>query len=230
MAETATHAFCLDLLAGKNKFLLGEMPLQQQPSPFPLSRRLPADVLDAPLFAQDLLSCDLPWWDHHQGNTSRSQDFLLPADRGSGLWAIPPSHSGREERKTLFTKRNTRRRPRSELWRASQELLLFSPRMIFGTASPSAVPVQPPRIPRGAHLGFISKRDLHADGKQCSSTLSYPTWDLHVYNTQADDHGGVLQLLLLVLGNPPSASASWVLPACARKGQRRILFLSVDCQ
>lgn len=107
MAETATHAFCLDLLAGKNKFLLGEMPLQQQPSTFPLTRRLPADVLDAHLFAQDLPSCDLPWWDHRRGNTSRSRDLLLPADRGRGLRAIPPSHSGREERKSLFTKRNT---------------------------------------------------------------------------------------------------------------------------
>lgn len=53
----------------------------------------------------------------------------VPAERGSGLRAIPPSHISREERKSLFTKRNTRRRPRSELWRASQELLLLSPWM-----------------------------------------------------------------------------------------------------
>ncbi|XP_037997502.1 uncharacterized protein LOC119702896 [Motacilla alba alba] len=37
------------------------MLLQQWPSSFPASSWFPAGVLDALLFAQDLLSCDLPW-------------------------------------------------------------------------------------------------------------------------------------------------------------------------
>lgn len=46
---------------GKSKFLVWEMPHQQRPSSFPGASWLPAGLLDAHLFAQDLLSSDLPW-------------------------------------------------------------------------------------------------------------------------------------------------------------------------
>lgn len=55
----------------------------------------------------------------------------------------------------------------------------------FGTTSLSAaVPVQPPPGPHGARLGFISRQDVHAGGKQCSSSISYPTWVMGISNTR----------------------------------------------
>lgn len=133
MAETATHAFCLDLLVGKNKFCCEKCPSSSSQAPDGSQQMcwmhicllrtcwsvtFPKHVMGPPL-GKHLSQLGLSARAKHQ----------VPADWGSRLRGIPPSHISREERKSLFTEINSWRRPRSELWRASQELLLFSPQI-----------------------------------------------------------------------------------------------------
>lgn len=187
-------------------FLLGLAGSEEQDSApdvaqyLPPQKRPPLDVLDAHFVCSgpaQLRPSPSTWWDQHQGDTSHSWDFLLlqstrpyrPAHRAS--CHPDPEHRQGLKKRAFYKKKSTQRRPRLELWRASQGASVGLSIDDFGKASPSpALLVRPSHITCSADLGFIPRKDAHANGKQCSNTTSHPTQDLCIYNIQVDDNGG----------------------------------------
>lgn len=121
------------------------------------------------------------WWDHHQGDTSHRWDILLLRStrphrpRHQASCHPDPEHQGLKKR-AFYQKKYTEEaqsRALESFPGASVGLATDD----FGKASPSpALPVWPSHITCGADLGFIRfipRKDSHAIGKQCSSTVSH---------------------------------------------------------
>lgn len=169
------------------------------------------------------------WWDHHHGNTSHSWDFLLlqsagsPQTEGEGFMLF---HPGTSVEKKVSLHQN--KYPEEAQVRALESFPGASVALStddFGTTSLSAaVPVQPPHGPHGARLGFLPRRDVHADGSNAAA-LSL---------TQHGPWAFLTRRLPWTSAVAPAASpgkpALWVLPAGAQKGQGRTLFLPGGCQ
>lgn len=117
MAETATHAFCLALLAWKKVILL-----QQRPSTFPLIGWLQQMCW--------VHICVLWTWPAMGTTTKRplaQQDLLLlqstsPSSWGIGICTIPTPHTNRELNTELFCRKKEKKKSTGRRPRASQEL------------------------------------------------------------------------------------------------------------
>lgn len=129
---------CLELgFAGQNKFLVWEMPLQAH-------SQTPAGSQQVCwMHIRTCWAVTCPGWSKHWRKASPSWDWLLLQSRIC-------AHG--EERKWLFTKRSTQRRPTA--------LGNFSPQVILALSHP----LQPSHTPCRTHLGLSAQgMDVPAD-------------------------------------------------------------------